>query len=140
MAEKIWGRCFDFTSPIKIFTLDNTVNSLIEITAKKVARDADEMIYRKVLDVGVDVSKAELEKALRYDRDQYVKGYQDGLKNADIVHGRWVRDPVTGFTVCSYCGMPPPGDAELESFYESDYCPKCGALMDGDVDEGKIET
>lgn len=86
------------------------------------------------------MTDAELEKALRYDRDQYVKGYQDGLKNADIVHGRWVRDPVTGFTVCSYCGMPPPGDAELESFYESDYCPKCGALMDGDVDEGKIET
>ena len=141
MAEKIWGRCFDFTSPIKIIEPDDTtINSFIETAAKRIARDFDGMIYSRVLAVGVDVSKEELEKALRYDRGQYEKGYADGLKNANIVHGRWVRDPVTGFTVCSYCGMPPPGDAELECFYESDYCPKCGALMDGDVDEGKIET
>lgn len=87
--------------------------------------------------------------------DNFLRGYGEAvqymlsvneqllLKSADVVevvHGRWVRDPVTGFTACSYCGMPPPGDAELECFYESDYCPNCGAKMDGGADEGEIET
>ena len=133
MAEKIWGRCFDFTSPINICIPDNTVNSLIEITAKNVARDTDEMIYRKVLNVGVDVSKEELAKALRYDREQYEKGYADGLKNADIVHGKWIykcsseRLGGTDATYdykCSACNS-----LALE---DSTYCPWCGALMDGE--------
>ena len=132
MAEKIWGRCFNYESPISVFATDNIINSVIEKAASDFAKKTDEQIYQAVLNVGVNVSEEELEKALRYDREQYEKGYADGLKNADIVHGRWVRDPVTGFTVCSYCGMPPPGDAELECFYESDYCPKCGAMMDGE--------
>lgn len=133
MAEKIWGRCFDFTSPINILEPDDTVNSLIEKAAKTIARDADEMIYSKVLGLGVDVSKEELVKALRYDREQYEKGYADGLKNADIVHGKWTykgsSEQLGGTDAtydyeCSACNR-----LALE---DSDYCPWCGALMDGD--------
>lgn len=114
-----------YESPIELIT--TTIMS-------EIAKHQEEQVMRAVQGVCVNVDKDELLKALAYDRQQYQKGYEDGLKNADIVHGRWVRDPLTGFTVCSYCGMPPPGDAELECFFESDYCPKCGALMDGDVD------
>lgn len=130
MAEKVYGRCFDYESPISVFATDNIVNSVIEKAAADFAKKADEQIYQAVLNVGVNVSEEELEKALRYDRGQYEKGYADGLKNADIVHAYWDRDSVTGITVCSNCRMSPPGDAELEKFYESDYCPKCGAMMD----------
>lgn len=132
MAEKVYGRYFDYKSPISLTMTENPINSLIEKTASECAKQTDEMIYRAVLDVGVNVNKEELEKALRYDRGQYEKGYADGLKNADIVHGYWDKDCVTGYTVCSNCRMPPPGDAELEAFYESDYCPHCGAMMDGE--------
>jgi len=137
MAEKVWGRYFNYIPPLSMFTApsDNIIGSIVEGLATNIAKQTDEQIYQAVLNVGFDVDRQELEKALRYDREQYKKGYADGLRNADIVHGRWVRDPLTGFTVCSYCGTPPPGDAELECFYESDYCPKCGALMDGDDNE-----
>ncbi len=132
MAKKFWGRCFNYISPMSLTMTENPINSLIEKTASECAKQTDDMIYRAVLDVGVNVDKEELEKALRYDRGQYEKGYTDGLKNADIVHAYWDRDSVTGITVCSNCRTSPPGDAELEEFYESDYCPKCGALMDGE--------
>ena len=43
-------------------------------------------IYKAVLNYGISVDKEELIKALRYDRDQYTKGFVDGSKgsSADI--------------------------------------------------------
>ena len=49
----------------------------------------------------------------------------------EVVHAYWNKDPVTGVKLCSNCKAPPPGDAELKEFYESNYCPCCGAKMDG---------
>lgn len=134
MAEKVWGRCFNYESPIKILTLDNTVNSLIETTAKSIAKDTDEMIYSMVLAVGVDVSKEELEKALRYDREQYKKGYADGLKNADVVQGEWVpMDFYPADFKCSLCGgLACKNDTDDDHDVLTDYCPHCGAMMDGE--------
>jgi hypothetical protein len=37
-------------------------------------------LFKAVLKVGVDVNQEELIKALQYDRDQYKKGYNDGVK------------------------------------------------------------
>lgn len=57
----------------------------------------------------------------------------DKLPAADVVevvHAYWDKDRVTGAMSCSNCRMPPPGDAELEDFYESAYCQSCGAKMD----------
>lgn len=51
----------------------------------------------------------------------------------EVVHAYWDKDPVTGVKLCSNCNAPPPGDAELDKFYESDYCPCCGAKMDGKI-------
>ena len=42
-------------------------------------------VLKAVWNIGVDVNKEELLKALKYDRDQYNEGYQDGL-NAD----KWI--------------------------------------------------
>lgn len=47
-------------------------------------RETESLIVRCVQNVGVDVNKDELVKALSYDRDQYDKGYADA--KADIVH------------------------------------------------------
>lgn len=40
----------------------------------------EKQILEAVQGVGVNVDKHELEKALRYDREQYKKGYADGAK------------------------------------------------------------
>lgn len=44
--------------------------------------EQDKRIYQAVLDSGINVSREELIKALKYDRDQYVKGYEDGKAEA----------------------------------------------------------
>lgn len=39
-------------------------------------------IFKAIQNVGVDVNKEELIKALMYDREQYSKGYSDGYNQA----------------------------------------------------------
>lgn len=85
--------------------------------------EIDGAIYRAVLDVGINVDKAELLKALEYDRDQYDKGFEDG-KADSVVHGRWVEK--TGRAMCSVC----LDECWADSVLEYNYCPNCGARMD----------
>ena len=55
----------------------------------------------------------------------------------EVIHAYWEKDSVTGVMRCSNCRMPPPGDAELEDFYESPYCQSCGAKMNAaDINVG----
>lgn len=60
-----------YESPIELITND---------IVSSVAKQMDYNIYRAVLTTGVNVDKEELIKALKYDRDQYNKGFEDGAK------------------------------------------------------------
>ena len=44
----------------------------------QIDKQVDEGIYKAVVNVGVNVDKEELLRALSYDRNQYEKGYADG--------------------------------------------------------------
>lgn len=44
----------------------------------QMAQEDENMIMTAIREVGVNVDKEELIKALRYDRNQYTKGYEDG--------------------------------------------------------------
>ncbi len=60
-----------YESPIDVF--------VTQLTTKR--REFEEKrILEAVQGVGVNINKHELEKALRYDREQYRKGYVDGIK------------------------------------------------------------
>ena len=59
--------------------------SIIDIITSEPTYEMDGEIFKAVQRYVIDVDKEELFKALRYDRDQYNKGYQDGL-NAD----KWI--------------------------------------------------
>lgn len=39
-------------------------------------------VFKAIQNVGIDVNKEELIKALQYDREQYSKGYSDGYEKA----------------------------------------------------------
>lgn len=39
-------------------------------------------VYKAIQNVGIDVDKEELLKAMQYDRQQYEKGYKDGYADA----------------------------------------------------------
>lgn len=56
-------------------------NSPIEMIIGNMQMQQDGEISRAVQEIGVNVDKDELLKALRYDRDQYDKGYKDGIKD-----------------------------------------------------------
>lgn len=51
--------------------------SPIEVFQTQIQSQIEGEIYKAVMKVGVNVDKDELLKALRYDRDQYQKGYAD---------------------------------------------------------------
>lgn len=61
-------------------------------------------IYKAIQNVGIDVDKEELLKALMYDRNQYEKGYKDGYAEAiDEFAERLKADIMTntfGFRIC----------------------------------------
>ena len=40
--------------------------------------EQENIILKAVKEIGIDVDKEELLKALKYDREQYAKGYKDG--------------------------------------------------------------
>ena len=60
-----------YKSPIELYTTD---------LQTKINEQAEGMIMEAVKGIGVDVNKEELTRALQYDRQQYEKGYVDGMK------------------------------------------------------------
>ena len=60
--------------------------SPIEMIMGQMRTEVDGEIFKAVQDIGVNVDREELLKALRYDRGQYEKGYAD--RDAEIVRCR----------------------------------------------------
>ena len=58
-----------YNSPIKMLITD---------IQHQIVKQHDEEIYQAVLNYIPNIDKAELIRALQYDRDQYEKGFQDG--------------------------------------------------------------
>ena len=64
--------------------------SPIEIILGEVKLQQEDGILRAVQEQKIRVDKKELKKALRYDRDQYRKGYYDCAKDLEYtIHG-WI--------------------------------------------------
>lgn len=60
-------------SPINIFETTKRFSSVIEAETEK-------MIFSAIQGVGINVNKEELLKVLAHDRQQYQKGYEDGIR------------------------------------------------------------
>ena len=92
-------------------------------------------IFRAVQSYAVDVDKGELLRALKYDRDQYDKGYADGRSDA-VAHGVWHKyhdffiNRQVGW-ICTNCSAV---SYDLSNG-DTPFCPHCGAMMDEDDDE-----
>lgn len=56
--------------------------SPVEIISKRMRTEIEYGIYNAIMDCGISVDKEELIKALRYDREQYEKGFNDGCIGA----------------------------------------------------------
>lgn len=107
-----------YEPPIEIMSnhISNVYRNIYEAQEK--------YILETIHNLGVDVDKDELIRALAYDRDQYNKGYSDGRSDA-VVHAKWEINCDGYFPYCSNCKNEP------ENGKMSKYCPECGAIMDG---------
>lgn len=57
---------------------ESPINAIVNEICSDLQKKEDEHIMKCVRNVGIDVNKKELVKALAYDRHQYDKGYNDG--------------------------------------------------------------
>ena len=60
-----------YESPIELIT-DNVLT--------QIRKNQEDYVYEVVQNMGVNVNKEELLKALAYDRQQYCKGFEDGIR------------------------------------------------------------
>jgi hypothetical protein len=75
----------------KVGEMEMSYKSPIEVIQSQRRNQIEGEIYRAVMNVGVNVDKDELIKALQYDRGQYQKGYEDRdsqiVRCKDCKHG-----------------------------------------------------
>lgn len=57
------------------------IELVVSQVQNEIIKSHDNQVYQAIVKTGVNVDKDELVKALAYDRDQYVKGYEDGMKD-----------------------------------------------------------
>lgn len=69
--------------------------STIELMYGAIRSEIEGSVYKAVQDVGIKVNKEELLRALMYDRQQYEKGFKDGMQAAleKIASALTRRDP-----------------------------------------------
>lgn len=96
--------------------------SPIEIITEEMKLFYDGDVVRAVQKHDIDVDKEELLKALKYDRDQYEKGYADGK--------RYALDGLTRCKDCDYCH-------EYTKWNGQDYlgCNRLAEFCDGQIVE-----
>lgn len=58
----------------------------------QIVKQQENEVYMAVQKCGVDVDKEELKKALKYDREQYEKGYEDGCRNSIVRFASFLKD------------------------------------------------
>ena len=137
-----------YVSPIKIGYDAEPEEGWTDKIGKYIAGEVDNLVLQSCVKVGCHVDKDELEKALRYDRDQYVKGYEDGKRDAAAAiedlqaqlpkRGEWIeenRRPRSSQFVCSECHRTaydpqPTRDKAWRKRCRYAYCPNCGAKME----------
>ena len=78
----------------------------------QIEQEEENMVMKAIRNVGINVDKEELIKALQYDRNQYTKGYKDGKKD--------VLDKISA-EIENHCGLTKENHCK--------YCPYCNSLM-----------
>lgn len=119
---------------------ESPIEMLVSDIRHQIVKQQDDEIYKAVLHYVPNVNKEELIRALKYDREQYQKGYADGKADAGsaVKHGEWIEEekrPKGMRFICSECAKiayfpQPTRDKKWVKRCGYKYCPNCGAIMD----------
>ena len=121
----------------------SSYQSPITIVQKKIveemAESIDGEVMRYVKKIGVDIDREELLKALKYDRDQYEKGYNNGVIYATNKMTPKKLEVWNGQACCPACDRLFGNMVDLKHFdfkrLIPNYCPDCGQRLDWDKDQ-----
>ena len=120
---------------------ENPIQLKITNITESIGEQVDRAIMERVkLIVGININEDELRKALRYDRDQYWKGHEDGVREGKL-KSKWelhlLSDDSMYFAEveCSRCGNGWKILDEDTSYVTYPYCPWCGSRME--IEQGK---
>lgn len=69
---------------------ESPIKTIIEALRFEQEKKLEGYIFHAVQEIGICVDKEQLLKALRYDRNQYEKGYKDGYDDGYARAGKWV--------------------------------------------------
>ena len=64
-----------------IFNYESPINIWITKSQEAFEEQIEKQVYKEIINVDVKVDKEELLKALKYDREQYEKGFKDGANS-----------------------------------------------------------
>ena len=93
-----------YVSPIKIGYTAEPEEGWTDKIGKYLAGEVDNLVLQSCVKVGCHVDKDELEKALRYDRGQYEKGYEDGKRDAAAAIEALQAEIRESMQKCAECG------------------------------------
>ena len=108
--------------------------SPIEI-AQKMSNQVENDIMQVIFSFGIKVDKAELIKALAYDRGQYEKGFAEGQMAGE----RTAKVKDTGRKNLYKCGKCGQYFHHTEFGIPVTYCPDCGARLDWRVENERFD-
>ena len=106
-----------YESPVHLYMTD---------VQTQLIKKQEEQILKAVQSVAVGVDHDELFRALKYDREQYEKGYQDAVREKNLVEVVRCKDckhRVVGWSNGEYqCGNPYYGMASGVDLRDEDFC------------------
>lgn len=62
-----------------MYNYESPIIEVVQDLTRNVIAQEEKYVIECIKNVGIDVDREELIKALQYDRQQYYKGYEDGL-------------------------------------------------------------
>ena len=116
-----------YESPIKIF------ESAIDSLSKSLVKDKEDAIVLEVhRQLGVNVDRGELLRALQYDRFQYDKGYADGKRDAEaaLVRCNDCKHLKYGYQCYNPLGMTLNNNGDAYVLVDGDDFCSCGERRD----------
>lgn len=116
-----------YESPINLFVSD---------IATSIDKRIEEVTVNAIQNLGIDIDKDELVKALNYDRKQYGEGYEDGYMDGEITGRKDVVEELTEKLTKLLSADSP------YVFYDNDhgYCINTEDVLNLLIDERKGES